>query len=269
MVGGGMRILITGISGTIGQHLKDFLEKMGHEVYGWNRQEIPIDNYMAMESFIQEIAPDILFHLAAPSQPTGRPNENWLVHYEWSSELAWITHKCGIKFLFTSTVQVFSDTAKGPFTPQSHPDNDYGYGFEKRMAEQRILYQNPQAYIARLGWQIDTNTSGNQMAAYLEKKHNTEGKIFASTRWLPAASFLDDTVKALWEIVSHHPPAIYLLDSNRGWNFYEIATALKKLLKKRWTILPDESFVYDQRMIDPRISLPPLSDRLKHLKPIQ
>ncbi|MCX7882455.1 MAG: sugar nucleotide-binding protein [Brevinematales bacterium] len=263
-----MRVLVTGLHGTIGTHLKIYLEGLGHEVIGWNREEIPIDNYMAMESFVQEVAPDVLFHLAVPSHPTGKPNENWLVHYEWSSELAWITHKFGIKFLFTSTVQVFSDTAKGPFTPQSQPDNDYGYGFEKRMAEQRILYQNPQAYIARLGWQIGTTLEGNHMGTYLEAKHTQEGTIFASTRWLPAASFLEDTVKTLWEIVLHHPPALYLLDSNRGWNFYEIATALKKFFKKKWVIVPEESFVYDQRMIDSRIPMPPLSDHLKHLKPL-
>ncbi|URA10823.1 sugar nucleotide-binding protein [Thermospira aquatica] len=263
-----MRILVTGLRGTVGQALQNYLHSLKHEVYGWPREEIPIDNYLAMESYIQEIAPDVLFHLAAPSKPTGKPNENWLVHYEWSSELAWITHRFGIRFLYTSTVQVFSDTAKGPFTIQSEPDNNYGYGYEKRMAEQRILYQNPQAFIARLGWQIGYTTEGNHMAAYLEQKNQKEGKIFASTRWLPAASFLEDTVKALWEIVEKHPPGIYLLDSNRGWNFYQIATALKKLLRKKWTIIPDENFVYDQRMIDDRVVLPPLSVHLKHLPKI-
>jgi len=264
-----MRILITGIHGTIGQALKTFFESKGHEVYGWNRAEIPIDNYMAMESFVQEIDPHILFHLAAPSQPTGRPNENWLVHYEWSSELAWITHKLDIKFLFTSTVMVFSDTAKGPFTPLSVPDNNYGYGFEKRMAEQRILYQNPQAYIARLGWQIGTTPQGNHMVTFLDNKQQTEGRILASTRWLPAAAFLEDTVEKLFELVTHHPPALYLLDSNLGWNFYQIATALKQKLKKDWNIVADESFIYDQRMIDPRIEMPPLSKRLPALPPLE
>jgi len=264
-----MRVLVTGLRGTVGQQLQRYLVASGHEVVGWNREEVPIDNYMAMESFVQEVAPDVLFHLAAPSRPTGREGENWLVHYEWSNELAWITHKFGIKFLYTSTVQVFSDAAVGPFTPQSSPDNNYGYGFEKRMAEKRILYQNPQAFIARLGWQIGTTDQGNHMTAYLEARQREEGRITASTRWLPAASFLEDTVAALWDLVMNHAPGVYLLDSNRGWNFYEIAIALKKFLKKKWQVVPDESFVYDQRMIDPRIVLPPLSDRLKSLKPIR
>lgn len=261
-----MRVLVTGLRGTVGQALQKYLESSGHEVFGWNREEIPISNYMAMESYIQEIFPDVLCHLAVPSRLTGLPNEHWLVHYEWSSELAWICHKFGVRFLYASTVQVFSDTARGPFTPQSQPDNDYGYGFEKRMAEQRILYQNPQAYIVRLGWQIGTSLEGNHMTTYLENKQKTEGKISASTRWLPACSFLDDTVAMLWEIVIHHAPTIYLLDSNLGWNFYEIATALAKTLKREWNIIPDESFVYDQRMMDNRISMPPLSTKLSGLR---
>lgn len=43
--------------------------------------------YYPMEAFVRAESPDVLFHLAIASQPTGRASEGWRVSYEWSSEL--------------------------------------------------------------------------------------------------------------------------------------------------------------------------------------
>src|ERR1700733_2283801 len=146
-----MKAIITGAHGTVGSALSKHLKAQGHQVVAWDRFVVPIDRYQPMEDFVREERPDVLFHLAIASRSTGVANESWLVNYEWASELAWITKQLGVRFVFTSSVMVFSDGARGPFTVDTQADALQGYGYEKRMAEQRVFHQNPDAVVARLG----------------------------------------------------------------------------------------------------------------------
>jgi dTDP-4-dehydrorhamnose reductase len=90
------------------------------------------------------------------------------------------------------------------------------------------------------------------------------GAIGASTRWYPACSFVTDTVAGLNRLALASP-GLYLIDSNREWTFFEIASALNALHGNRWQITPDEDFIYNQRMIDPRAGIPSLKARLPQL----
>lgn len=80
---------------------------------------------------------------------------------------------------------VFTDDAVGPFTPESVPDAREGYGFEKYTAEQQIRQANPDAVIARLGWQIGAAPGSNNMIDFLAK----QDVVRASEKWFPACSF--------------------------------------------------------------------------------
>jgi dTDP-4-dehydrorhamnose reductase len=259
-----MRAILTGASGTVGSRLSEHLTQQGFDVIPWDRQRVPVDDYWAMERFVRESAPDVLFHLATASQSTGRANESWLVNYEWTSELAWICRTLGVRFVFTSTTLVFTNDAKGPFTVDSKPDAREGYGYEKLRAEERVFAQNPEARVARLGWQIGGQPTGNNMLAFLEGKMREEGRVEASTRWYPACSLLGDTVRELHRI-AFAEPGLYMLDSNERWTFFEIASALNALHGNRWRVEPSEHFVFDQRMQDAKTKLPSLKQRLTTL----
>ncbi len=225
---------------------------------------VPIDNYAAMDRFIQDVAPDVLFHLAVASQPTpskATDTEAWRVNYEWTSELAWIARERKVSFVFTSTVMVFTEGRPGPYTIACRPDAAYDYGHDKREAERRVFKQNPDARVARLGWQIGDELHGNHMAAWLAK----HGELRASTRWIPACSMVDDTAAALLR-VSAARPGLYHVDSNEGWSFYDVACALKERHGADWKIEATADRAYDQRLLDPRLSLPPLAERLPQLR---
>lgn len=244
------------------------LAKAGWGLVRWNRSEVPIDDYERMEAFVKRERPDALFHLAAASQPSAAPTqakasatESWAVNYEWTSELAWITRELSIPFVFVSTVMVFTDARPGPYTIASRPDAQHDYGMEKRRAEERVLEQNPQARVARLGWQIGSDLRGNQMAAWLAER----GHVRASARWIPACSFLEDTADALLSIAGSRP-GLYHVDGNEGWSFYDLACALRDRHQASWTIEPTWAWAYDQRLVDGRHSMPPLVQRLPQLR---
>jgi dTDP-4-dehydrorhamnose reductase len=259
-----MKLLITGANGTIGTQVTAWCRKNKIDYITWDRKSVKLDDYNSMESFISKNKPDVLLHLAVASEPTGIDNESWTVNYTWPSELAWICKIHNIKFIFTSTVMVFSNHARGPFTMHSVPDAQEGYGYEKRLAEGRIFYQNPEARVVRLGWQIAEKGS-NSMLSWLDRQHEMNGFLSPSSKWYPSCSFIEDTVQALMEMPDKEP-GLYMIDSNSSWTFKEIVQEIKKKFKRNWIIKDDDSFVYDQRMVDDRISIPPLSKQLNGLQ---
>ena len=258
-----MRALVTGSRGTVGKALCRRLAHDAAEVVRWDRDEVAIDDYAGMEAFVAQVRPDVVFHLATASQPTDAArgtDEGWRVDYEWTSELAWITRQLGIAFLFTSTALVFRDDDPGPYTIASACSAEEGYGRRKAHAEARVLVQNPAAVVARLGWQIGDDFTGNQMLAWLAR----ERSIRASVRWMPAAAFLDDTAAALVRLAEARA-GVYQLDSNEGWSFCDIADALRRRHGTDWTIEPCWERAYDQRMLDGRVAMPRLVERLPEL----
>lgn len=261
-----MRAIITGARGTVGKALSHALEVHGHHVIPWDRDVVPIDNYRAMEEWVLSTRADTIYNLAIASKPTGRENEGWLVNYDWPSELAWITMLADIRFIYTSTAMVFTNAAKGPFDPTSPPDETEGYGGEKRRAEERVMAQNPQARVARLGWQIGKAAGSNNMIDFFEGNMARDGVVRTSARWLPACSFLEDTADALIR-VRDMPAGLYHIDGNRAGNdFHAVATALNKKHGGKWKIERTEDFVYDQRLMDERLPVGEIGERLAGLK---
>lgn len=259
-----MKVLVTGLGGTVGQALGSRLRADRHDVVGWDRAAVPIDRYDAMDRFVADTTPGAVVNLAIASRPTGREGESWLVNHEWPGELAWICRQRGIRFVHTSSVMVFSDRAQGPFTAESPPDASEGYGHEKRAAEGRIAYQNPDAVIVRLGWQIGEAPGSNNMVDFLERQTREHGRVAASSRFLPACSFLADTAGAIARAIAA-PPGLYQVDSNRGHSFFAIARALSAAHGDRWPVVESAEPAQDQRMVDPRLEVPPLAARLPDL----
>lgn len=258
------KILITGTNGTVGTYLKEYLQKKGFNIFCWDRTQIPINNYDIMKNYIEKIKPDILFHLATITSLDENKRENsWNVNYEWTSELAWITRIFNIKFIYTSTAMVFSNQSQGPFNELSIPDEKYGYGFEKLESEKQVMKQNPSSIIVRLGWQIAPKGT-NSMINYIDNEIKHNNQINASKNFYPACSFIEDTIEFLEKCIDLKP-GIYMFDSNKKWNFYQIVNALNKHLEKKWPINEIYNYKHDQRMQDSKINKIYLNKRLKEL----
>lgn len=263
-----MKSIVTGANGTVGSAMVSFLESQGEEVVKWDRSQVPMDDYWAMHEFVKSVRPNAIYHLAIASQPTGRENEGWIVNYHWPTELAWIARQLHIRFVFTSTVMVWTNQARGPYTPESRPDETEGYGADKLNTENKVRSQNPDSIIARLGWQIGDGPGTNNMIDFLEKQQKENGEIRASTLWKPATSFTWQTAAALHDLASQSG-GTYLVNSNRSLNFYQIVCALNKMHGNRWKVVPTEDFVYDQRMLDDRVMIDPLAEVLGLAESVQ
>jgi dTDP-4-dehydrorhamnose reductase len=244
-----MLAIVTGMNGTVAPYVGQALEAQGYRVLPWDRTRYPTEDDDLGQRFLDSARPDRLFHVGM-----GPP--------EWAGFLAAACRERGIRFLYTSTVSVYADRPTGPITPETEPDGTSEYARYKLESERQVRESNPEAVIARIGWQIGRERGSNNMIEYLFSQAGDDGIIGASRRWYPACSFLEDTGEVLGRLGSDAPPGTYLVDSNRVMNFYEIVTALNDLRGRPWTVRPEDDMVLDLRMVDDRIDVPPLETRL-------
>lgn len=258
-------LLITGYNGTVGSAVRETAAARGMAVTGWDRHATPPDDDAAGVRLLDAVRPDAVLHLAVPSAGTGRANEGWLVNVHWTGRLAHLCRERGMRFLYASTVMVFTDKARGPFGLDTPPDATEGYGGEKRQGELAALAANTDAVIARLGWQIGRAPGGNNMLTYLDQQMREHGAIRVSRGFLPATSFVHDTAECLLGLLAPGHRGIYQLDSNDGWNLHQIVTALNRRHGETWNVIATDDFTQNQRMLDNRPGMPALSKTLPEL----
>ena len=245
-----MKVLVTGMHGTVAPVLAHALQSGGDSIVPWDRTLHPVDHPDAVRFFIHTENPDLLCHLAL-----GSP--------DWAGWAAQACAEKNIPFLYVSSVSVYAAAQTGPFTPADLPVPDDDYGRYKLECERRVQAGHPRAHIVRIGWQIGARPGGNQMVDYLDRAFRELGRIDASTLWFPGCSFLPDTAAALVHIMNHLPPGLYHLDGNPGLNFFEIASALNRLLGRPWKVSAVEGLVQNRRMLDPRVPVAPIQRRFR------
>src|SRR5688572_15908766 len=110
-----MKAIITGLNGTVAPATAATFRERGIEVVAWKRYEVSIENIDEMRGFLHREQPDWFLHIA-----TGPP--------QWAESVSRLCAEESIRFLFTSSVSVFSEHGTGPYTVDDEPTatDDYG-----------------------------------------------------------------------------------------------------------------------------------------------
>ena len=246
---GAVIAIVTGMNGTVAPELARVLESVGYVVVPWVRDEVPIDDPVAVREFIGNVQPDWFCHVAL-----GSP--------DWAEWAAAACDEFDIGFLFTSSVSVYASSQVGPFSIADVPEPNDDYGRYKLMCEHRVRLANPEARIARLGWQIGTAPGNNNMVDFLHRQHVEHGHVDASRNWIPSCSMLADTAESLRILLETQPAGLYHLEGNPGLSFFEIAVSLNRLRGNPWTIVPMDAPVMNNLMRDDRVDVRPITDTL-------
>lgn len=234
-----MKAIFTGTGGTGAPVVASYYSTCGYIVEGYDRDLVPVDDEKKIETFLDEAAPDVFLHFA-----TGP--------VDWTRMLAELCKKKDIRFIFISSVSVFGKHQKGPFKKEDKPEPDSDYGKYKLESEQKAHAANDKTTTIRLGWQIGVEpSSGNEMLAQLKKEMDDNGVVKASTNFYPSVSFMEETAKAVYEIMDMDPD-IYLVNSNKNHSYYDIVNLLKDS-HPFIEVTPTDEPDLDNRMIDERV----------------
>jgi dTDP-4-dehydrorhamnose reductase len=250
-----MKLMITGLSGTLAPKLEAAARRAGHDVVGWDRRSVVPHDNAASAALLHALRPDAIAHLA-------------LGPVAWAAQLAAHAQAEGLPFLFTSSAMVFDHVPDGPHRPHDERTARDDYGRYKIACEDAVRAAHPAACVARLGWQIDASASGNHMLAHLDRQQAADGRIGASRRWQPACSFMEDTAQALLGLLLRREAGVRHLDSNTdpGHRYDSIVRALAERFDRvTWRVDVNDHYVHDQRLLDTEPLLPPLAVRLPAL----
>lgn len=251
-----MRILVTGLKGTLAPVLAETALRAGHHVLGWDRERVPPHDAAFARAFLDAGAPEAIAHLATGSEA-------------WAGLLAGWAAARRLPFVFTSSAMVFHHEPDGPHRPQDERTARDDYGRSKIRSEDAVLAAHPGASVVRIGWQIDPARGGNNMLAQLDEQQRRDGHLGASRAWKPACSFMDDTARALLALIEQPLPGCVHVDSNadEGHGFDRVVAALKHAFgRDTWQLRVHEDYRHDQRLAGGVLTVPPLSSRLPLLR---
>jgi dTDP-4-dehydrorhamnose reductase len=259
-----MRLLVTGLSGTLAPLLAEAARARGHAVLAWDHRAAGPAEGPGFNDHFAHFAPEAVAHLGLSDTAS-------------TAALATCAARLGIPFLFCSTAMVFNHEPTGPHGVDDARNAADDYGRSKIAAEDAAQHAHPGASIVRVGWQIPRDDAGppqpgqrppNHMLAALDRWQAEEGHIAASRRWIPACSFMNDSAQAMLDLLAQ--PGIHHLDSNldTAWTFDVLARALQRHFGRvQWQIDAVDGYAHDQRLLPgtgQRIRLPGLSIRLSH-----
>ncbi|MEZ0230374.1 MAG: sugar nucleotide-binding protein [Planctomycetota bacterium] len=245
--------LVTGLNGTVAPVLRAALEARGRACAGWDRRASSPDDPGAVRAHLDALDPAVVCHLALGAEA-------------WAAELAAWCARRGRPFLFTSTAMVFHRDPDGPHRPGDERTARDEYGRYKIRCEDLVRAANPAAIVARIGWQIGETRGGNQMLENLAGRVARGEPIRASTKWIPATSFLVDTAETLRTLLEAGEGGTFHVDGNAEtrWSFFEIVEGLRKRFgDSSWRVEACEDYVHDQRLVDERVKVRAISRRLE------
>lgn len=251
------KILITGSSGFLGSRLAYYYRNK-YDLLLPTHNELNVSREDMVKAYLEEQRPEVVIHCAALSH-TGyceqHPEESHRTNVQGTVRMAKACKQTGAKLIFMSSDQVYNGTPlRGALKEEVALQPVNVYGRHKLEAEQRALWNLPEAVGLRLTWMYDLPDSSLKLNSNLLVnllKASREGMP------LPAATHEYRGVTYVWEVVRNMeqamtlPGGIYNFGSSNSLNSYEIFWRTAQLMglndAAEWLLLDEERFSNQER----------------------
>jgi dTDP-4-dehydrorhamnose reductase len=153
-----MRIAVTGAGGGLGRAFVAAVPER-HEVHGFTRQELDVRSFDAVHDALDQLAPDVVMHLAAltsvdrcEEEPQRAAETNVL----GSFNVAAAARRSGAVLVLLSTDYVFDGHKGAPYDEEDRPNPLSVYGWTKLAGERAAESVGPDLVIVRTAWVFGT-----------------------------------------------------------------------------------------------------------------
>ncbi|NEO67090.1 MAG: dTDP-4-dehydrorhamnose reductase, partial [Moorea sp. SIO4G2] len=157
------KILLTGITGQVGQELEDTLSPLG-QVIGVGRSDMDLAEPESIRQVIHQIKPDVIVNAAAYTAVDKAETELALaksINAVAPTIMAEEAQNLGAILLHISTDYVFDGTKNTPYTEQDTPNPIGSYGKSKLQGEEGVEQKCDRNLILRTAWVYGTRGHGN------------------------------------------------------------------------------------------------------------
>lgn len=229
------RIIVTGISGFLGQHFAD-APQSAWEIHGTYHQqafregdehfhELDLNDIDYTRALFDSIDAGAIVHLAAMSSPAAcqaQPAAAYQLNVVLPAFLAQYAYAKRIPFYFASTDLVFAGTA-APYDYTALPDPLNYYGQQKAEAERRIMDIHPVASILRLPLLYGyTPGRSNFLTTWVEQLRQQQA-VAAFTDEYRSPLYVRDAVRAILQLVRQRKMGVWHLGGPERLSRYEMA----------------------------------------------
>jgi len=151
-----MKILITGVSGFVGEEIYNFFDKKSeHKIIGIDKnQDLSINNSNfikcdliidknKLNKIFADFLPDVIIHCASTILDTYDKDLVWKTNFHATEDLVNLASKYNVKkFIFISTFSIFQKNYDKPIDENEKPTYRTLYGKTKYLTEQMLLKSN-------------------------------------------------------------------------------------------------------------------------------
>lgn len=157
-----MKYLITGASGQLGYDIKRTLLGQGvteDEIASPRAAEMDITDQQAVEKYVENFQPDVVFHCAAYTNVDGAESDTEAcraVNVEGTKHLVQAAQQVDAKLIYISTDYVFDGESPKPYEVDSPANPQSVYGRTKYAGELAVR-EYPKHFIVRTAWVFGIN----------------------------------------------------------------------------------------------------------------
>lgn len=150
-----MRVIVTGATGILGTELVRELETGGHELLGFNSQNLALADYSDVRRQFGRFGPDTIIHAAAMTNVDGCETDRLAAlrtNVAGTHVVSVVAAQLGARLIYISSCGVYGD---GQATPHTELDPTQPVNFHHRTkleGEHRARAHNPRHLIVRPGW---------------------------------------------------------------------------------------------------------------------
>ncbi|WP_461226621.1 dTDP-4-dehydrorhamnose reductase [Lacticaseibacillus suihuaensis] len=252
-----MKVLITGANGQLGSELCRLLDNRGLAYRGTASNELDITDAQAVETYVANFRPDVIYHCAAytsvdEAEGEGK-SDNQRVNVDGTRNLAKAAEAVGATIVYISTDYVFDGERKDVYSVNDKPAPKNEYGRAKYEGEQEIRQFATKYYIIRTSW-VFGRFGHNFVYTMLNlaKTHNRLTVVndqFGRPTWTKTlAEFMTYAIDQNLEFGTYH------LSNEGSCTWYEFA---REILKNNddVDVVPVSSSEYPQKAYRPRHSV--------------
>ena len=221
------KILLTGVTGQVGQELQKTLVPLG-EIVSVTRQDLDLTKPELIHSAIAELKPDIIINAAAYTAVDKAETEPKLataINGVAPTIFAESAQKVGATLVHISTDYVFNGQNYTPYTEEDRPNPLGVYGKSKLMGEQGVRNNCDRHIILRTAWVYGSRGHGNFVKTMLRLgAEREELRIVSDQIGSPTWSY--DIATAITQLVSKSVTGTYNFSSSGVASWYDLSVAI-------------------------------------------
>lgn len=223
-----MRILITGITGQLGQALKEILLDQGENVLDVPRFDVADHKTVQL---ISDLAPDLVLHCAAMTNVDGcarDPDAAFQINAFGTQNVAHACLRCNAEMVYVSSNEVFDGSSDRPYSEADPPNPINPYGSSKRSGEQMAAhYLKDKLYIVRTAWVY--SPGGDNFPAKIIAAADKHGELRVVTDEISSPTYAPDLAQAIVELVQTRVYGMYHFTNAGYCSRYDFA---KEILRQ-------------------------------------